>query len=188
MTFTIDKDNNICVYAATEETPTGDHLQRFSSQKELDRIAAEWPGERLIELWNSFAGVTPFQNLKPVKKFTDRKTAVGRIWRAIQALTPPGAPQSPKGEPKAARSRKAAKAGDKAARDAKQPREGSKKAKVLALLRKPGGATLKDIMKATAWQAHSVRGFISGSLVKKMGLKVESAKRDDGQRAYVIAE
>jgi hypothetical protein len=41
-------------------------------------------------------------------------------------------------------------------------------------------------MEVTAWQAHSVRGFISGSLTKKMGLKVESFKRPDGERAYRI--
>jgi len=42
-------------------------------------------------------------------------------------------------------------------------------------------------MKATDWQAHSVRGFISGALGKKMGLKVESAKREDSERVYSIA-
>jgi hypothetical protein len=41
-------------------------------------------------------------------------------------------------------------------------------------------------MSATAWQAHSVRGFISGSLGKKMGLKIESEKRADGVRAYKL--
>jgi len=42
-------------------------------------------------------------------------------------------------------------------------------------------------MAATGWQAHSVRGFISGAIVKKMGLKVESSKRTDGERAYSLA-
>ncbi len=42
-------------------------------------------------------------------------------------------------------------------------------------------------MKATDWQAHSVRGFISGAVVKKMGLKVASIKREDGERSYMIA-
>ena len=41
---------------------------------------------------------------------------------------------------------------------------------------------------ATAWQGHSVRRFISGSIVKKMGLKVESNKRPDGERAYSLAQ
>ncbi|MBI4459465.1 MAG: DUF3489 domain-containing protein [Acidobacteria bacterium] len=58
---------------------------------------------------------------------------------------------------------------------------------MLELLRKPNGATLKDLMTATGWQAHSVRGFISGVIVKKMGLQVESKKRDDGERRYSLA-
>ena len=63
-------------------------------------------------------------------------------------------------------------------------RRGSKKAAVLAMLRKAEGATLAEIMKATGWQSHSVRGFLSASLGKAMGLKVESNKHADGQRAY----
>ena len=59
-------------------------------------------------------------------------------------------------------------------------RDGSKAAKILDLLKRPNGATLKELMKATGWQAHSVRGFISGTLGKKMGLKVASAKDEDG--------
>ena len=43
-------------------------------------------------------------------------------------------------------------------------------------------------MSATGWQAHSVRGFISGSLGKKMGLTVDSFKREDGERGYRIAK
>ena len=42
-------------------------------------------------------------------------------------------------------------------------------------------------MKATGWLPHSVRGFISGALGKKMGLKVESTKREDGERVYSIS-
>src|SRR5208282_4834426 len=52
------------------------------------KLAGSWPATRLVEVWNSFAGVAPFDNLKPVKKFTDRKAAVARIWEAIQRLAP----------------------------------------------------------------------------------------------------
>jgi hypothetical protein len=60
-------------------------------------------------------------------------------------------------------------------------------ARVIALLEKPKGATLAELMKATGWQAHSVRGFLSGTLRKKMGLRIESAKRGHGERAYSIS-
>jgi hypothetical protein len=64
--------------------------------------------------------------------------------------------------------------------------DGSKTAKVLDLLRRPDGATLKELMKLTGWQAASVRGFLSGTIGKKMGLKVLSTKGDDRERAYSI--
>ena len=82
---------------------------------------------------------------------------------------------------------KAPKKAPKAALKAGSARDGSKAAKVLDLLKRPSGATLAEIMKATNWQAHSVRGFISGSLGKKMGLAVVSAKRETGERAYSIS-
>ena len=63
-------------------------------------------------------------------------------------------------------------------------RPGSKTAAVLALLERARGATLAEIMDATGWQAHSVRGFISGAVAKKMGRQVTSERRDDGQRVY----
>ena len=65
-------------------------------------------------------------------------------------------------------------------------RQGSKTAKVLDLLKRSGGATGKELMKATGWQAHSVRGFLSGVLGKKMGLTVRSTKAEDGERRYSI--
>ena len=68
----------------------------------------------------------------------------------------------------------------------KGARDGSKTAKILDLLKRPGGATSKELMKATGWLPHSVRGFLSGTLGKKMGLTVISTKGDDGERTYCV--
>ncbi len=64
--------------------------------------------------------------------------------------------------------------------------EGTKKALVLAMLRRPQGATLADLVQATGWQSHSVRGFLSGTITKKMALQVRSGKRADGVRVYSV--
>jgi hypothetical protein len=63
-------------------------------------------------------------------------------------------------------------------------RSGSKTAKILDLLRRPGGASAMELLKATGWQPHSLRGFLSGTVGKKMGLDLTSAKgEDDGRSA-----
>ena len=86
-----------------------------------------------------------------------------------------------------------AKAGKKAAPKKKAPRsarndarEGSKTATILELLKRPEGATAKDLLKATNWQPHSLRGFLSGTVGKKMGLTVTSTKGEDGERNYSL--
>jgi hypothetical protein len=56
-----------------------------------------------------------------------------------------------------------------------------------AMLRRPDGATIEQISKSLAWQAHSVRGAMSGALKKKQGLTIASEKTDDGRRVYRIA-
>ena len=199
-TFTIDNDNNIS--ASVGAPASADSTETFGSAKELAKLTAAWPAARLADTWNSFAGVAPFDELKPVKKFTDRKAAVARIWSAVQRLAPIAAEQAADVASEEAEAEKTAtppkktaqakkSANTKRVRKAKAAtgavREGSKKASVLALLQRPGGATLKEIMAATEWQAHSVRGFISGSLGKKMGIKVESSRREDGERVYQTA-
>lgn len=65
-----------------------------------------------------------------------------------------------------------------------QARQGSKKATILELLSRTQGATLGELAKATKWQNHSIRGFLSGTLGKKMGLTVESSRNQTGDRTY----
>ena len=63
----------------------------------------------------------------------------------------------------------------------------TKLAQLEALLRRPEGATLDQIGTSIGWQAHSVRGAMSGTLKKKQGLAITSDKAEDGQRIYRIA-
>ncbi len=65
-------------------------------------------------------------------------------------------------------------------------RPGTKQALLIDLLKRKKGATIEEIVEATGWQAHSVRGAISGTLKKKLGLMVTSEKPDDGARRYRI--
>jgi hypothetical protein len=74
----------------------------------------------------------------------------------------------------------------KAPKATPKKREGTKQDMVLELLRRKEGATTAEIAKATAWQNHSIRGFISGMVTKKMGIAVESAKNEAGDRTYRI--
>ena len=182
--FTIDAENNITVHASAKAAPKTEGIETFTSEKALAELAAAWPASRLVDIWNSLAGVTP------VKKFTDRKKAVARIWKAIQNLGEAEAPQSAYVAPEEAPAKKKASRAKKAptaATKAQGSREGSKTANVLELLRRKGGVTARELMTATGWQAHSVRGFISGTVGKKMGLTVISAKSDDGERTYSLA-
>jgi Protein of unknown function (DUF3489) len=98
---------------------------------------------------------------------------------------PRGAHAAPK-RAKSAKKATPAKKAPKGAKKAKSARDGSKTERILDLLKRKDGATLAEIMKATDWQPHSVRGFISGTLGKKMGLTVASVKGEDGNRRYSI--
>ncbi len=128
------------------------------------------------------------------------QVAPGKASTKKSASTKKGAAKAAKGAKKAAAKKQpkpaakkapkpAAKKVDKpAAKKASAPREGSKKETVLALMRRKDGATLAEIAKATEWQSHSIRGFISGTLGKKMGLTVESTKNAAGERTYKLAK
>ena len=106
---------------------------------------------------------------------------------------PKGRKTAKRANAKSAAPKKAAKAGKKTtkstapAKRASAPRAESKGAKILEMIGRAKGATLAEIMKATEWQAHSVRGFIS-TAGKKQGIKIESAKSEAGERTYKIAK
>jgi hypothetical protein len=170
-TFVIDSAGKI---AAMRPDTVTEGQTTFTTERELAGVTSEWPSRRLVEIWNQLPGVTA------VRKFTDRKSAVSRIWKAVQTLEPTVAPQAAQKRAKKPRSSHKATVAEGAPKT-------NKTETVLELLRSDGGATLEDVMTATGWQVHSVRGFISGVLGKRMGLIVTSVKREDGKRAYSIA-
>ncbi len=244
-TFTIETEsNNITAHATEHEAKAVPNAVVFSSAEQLAVLAASWPTTRLIEIWNSIPGVTP------VKKFTDRKAATTRIWKAVQSLGESlptetatdsevlaneapdlGAALEPARETAQAQPEVAAdqeqpasgsddvqpkpvvneveakvsaqspdvapgeeKASKKTTRKtktptdetvAKAPREASKTAQVIAMLKREGGTTLEELMAAMGWQKHTTRAMLSagGSLSKKHGLVVNSAKIGD-KRIY----
>ena len=95
------------------------------------------------------------------RRVGNRGALIDQLWSAIEALPEPE-PQS----------------------DTKRP---SKQDEVIAMLRRPEGATVDEVASATGWQRHTVRGVFSGTLKKKLGLTIASAKEERG-RVYRIVE
>jgi hypothetical protein len=88
-TFTIDAQNQIVAFATAEEAAaaTATPFDTFTSQQELVELAAEWPTERLLAIWNTLPGVTPAKHCK------NRKTFLSRIWARIQSLAEAAPPR-----------------------------------------------------------------------------------------------
>jgi Protein of unknown function (DUF3489) len=161
MLFHLTTDDHIGITNEQGQAETDTADSTFASEQDFHERAKEWPMKRLVEIWNRLPGV------EAVARFTDRKTGIARIWRAIQQQT----------EADRLSARRTSKAQH-------EPvfREGSKAAQVLTLLCRPEGATLKEIRSQTGWQAHTVRGFISRNL-SKQSRRVRSFERD-GERVY----
>ena len=97
-------------------------------------------------------------------------------------VAPTGADEAPRSNPAAS-----APVEPDAPPKVRTPREGTKQATLIAMLRAEDGATVEEIMAATGWQSHTVRGAMAGSLKKKLGLTVNSEKIDGRGRVYYIA-
>ena len=82
--FVIDDAGKIAV---VQPGSVNEGQATFATEKELATVTAQWPSGRLVVIWNQLAGVAA------VRKFTDRKSAVARIWKAVQTLEPTVAPQ-----------------------------------------------------------------------------------------------
>jgi Protein of unknown function (DUF3489) len=124
-----------------------------------DIVASALSMGRLAAIWNALPNATR------IVRFKDRKTAAQRLWAAFVQLLVEAEPTD----------------------NAAGPRPGSKEAQVIDLLRRPEGATVGEIMSATGWQPHTVRGTFSGALKKKRGLTIASAKEERGRVYRIVA-
>lgn len=70
---------------------------------------------------------------------------------------------------------------------APRTRDNTKQAQIIAMLKRPEGATISQIVEATGWQPHTVRGTFAGAFKKKLGLTLSSNKDEHGQRVYRVA-
>jgi len=145
--FSITASNQIRVFASEQEAPAGEAV--FGSAEQLAALVQAWPIARLVEVWNQLPGV------RQIRKFTDRKNGVRRLWQAVQAIAVKAGQQ----RRKAVLNRQPEPPAAKQSKQGRTPQKGTKTETILALLRQPSGATLTDLMRATQWQAHSVRGF-----------------------------
>jgi hypothetical protein len=155
----IEAQNTVAEVAAAEPTPEP------AQTEPAPQAASEPAGIAVVAL--------PVEAAEPVA--------------AVDAQVPDVAPAETESSKQPGRAKKAPKVPKvaKAAKSDSGPREGSKTAQVVAMLKREGGATLAEIMTTMAWQKHTVRGFMAGTM-KKAGYAVESFKPEGGERTYRI--
>ena len=181
-TFLIDYEDRISVTSRTPKLPeagsgpksggrgaTGDVRDYFRTEKELEEIVGRSSVKRLVRIWKQLPGTLP------IRRFASRRVATGAIWKAAQELT--------RIKP---RKTKRPKDSRNAGIGSNQIKPGSMKERIIALLSGPNGATIAQLRSETGWQQHSLRGYVSGVLKKKMGLKVQSWTNAAGERMYRI--
>ena len=160
MTTAFQIENDDTVHVVDQSREPADLERVFASFEQFELLSADWPLRRLVATWNHLPGV------QRVSRFENRTIGVERIWRALKASAGEDQP-TPTRRQRRGRGRQ------------------NKTELVLSMVSGPNGATLKALMKATRWQAHTVRGFLSRKVSKSLGLSVDSFRRD-GERVYAI--
>jgi|SRR6516164_4390087 hypothetical protein len=140
-TFTIDTENNITAFAVSDqaEPVIAADAQAFGSSEELTHLAAGWPAERLVAIWNSLPGVTP------AKGFKNSKAVASKIWGRIQGMAEPDKPieAAPKAERKpkgGVQGAKGAPVKEKSGKKANPSKKSPKSAKVTKPAKAESGA------------------------------------------------
>ena len=167
-----------------------EHIQGGARRKVLDGLANRALIARQGEVWVvADAGYEALGVPRPGARTAPRQSFVAKldavIARAEQAQT-----ARDEADLEAAVTAAEAAWAQDAHRSAepRRTRENSKQAQVIAMLRRPEGATVRQICELTGWQNHTVRGALSGALKRKLRLTITSSKSDQGERVYRIQD
>ena len=180
MLYSVDEDFNVTAQVQPIDPTITPSVASFSSQPDMATALSDWPTSKLVELWNSFAGAPPFGDLKPVKKFETRESAVKRIWNALQVFGKqaeaaatdagysgqPGASEDARASVAAAEKRKAVIADIEAARKAKPTKPKTAKQPKAVPVGKPNA-------KITALPATPQRTAALALLKRKGGTSIQ---------------
>jgi Protein of unknown function (DUF3489) len=129
-------------------------------------------------------GASPKKQLRSVGSKPARAAGAQRPIKAVE-------PQieriiRPKKRPRSGESPATQIAAAKPPMQAQTPEGVTKQERMLTLLSQPVGASIAEMMQATGWQQHSVRGFLAGTVKRKLGFLLTSSKPEDGVRRYCI--
>ena len=184
----VDADSWRAHLSDQPEPPAGERIAaslRVAFSDLPDGLATEADGRQAVLVDRVSKWVIDLADRDDAATHSRWRKALSGIRRNLAAGKPiaPGDPRVPVGKPdvpKRARQKTAEVATPRS-------REGTKEAQLIAMLRRPEGATIAQVIAATGWQAHTVRGAISGALKKKRGLEVTSEKGEKGEQVYRIA-
>ena len=161
-----------------------DHIKGGARKKVLDGLfnrvlVVQIDGQYFVaaEGYDALGMPRPGVNKKRMSKFESKLDAVIANAEAAQAATDASLEADVT----------AAEASFTPSATTPRTRDNSKQAEVIRMLKRPEGATIRQICEATGWQAHTVRGTFAGAFKKKLGLTLTSDKAAGGERVYRVA-